>query len=266
MTVVIPAYNHQDYIQDSIRSIINQTHKNIELVIYNDGSIDNTDIKIRELLDECRRRFVRFEYFSKQNEGMGATLNRAIDWASSDYLYIIASDDVAMKYAIKKLYKFLSTHKKYALAVGNNQIINDKGQRCYWDKNRNLTNKKDAEYHTFGEFLSKIRKNFRFKSREFGSYETLIRGNYITNGKMIRIQALINVGKYIPGMKLEDWYINLQLAKFYKMKYIDKILLSYRWHNTNTIKRSDYANGDPNREVLNYEKMNHPEWFNKYVK
>ena len=264
VTVVIPAYNHQDYVQDTILSIIKQTHKNIELVIYNDGSIDKTDIKIRELLAKCRKRFARFEYISKPNEGLAATLNRAIDWASSDYLYIIASDDVAMKNAVKKLYRFLSTHKDYALAVGDNQIINSKGRRCYWDEKRNFTEKKEAVYHTFGEFLSKKRNDFRFESHQFGSYETLIRGNYIVNGKMIRIKALIHVGKYRPDMKLEDWYMNLQLAKFYKMKYINKILLSYRWHDANTIKKPDYANGTADQAVLDFEKKTHPEWFNMH--
>ncbi|MHC5000129.1 MAG: hypothetical protein ACYTE1_04810, partial [Planctomycetota bacterium] len=94
--------------------------------------------------------------------------------------------------------------------------------------------------------------------------KTLIKGNYITNGKMFRKESLINVGKYVPGMKFEDWYINLQLAKHYKFKFIEKVLLSYRWHNANTIKDDVYLDGSI-KKVLEYEKENHTQWFNKYA-
>ena len=264
VTVAIPAYNHQDYVQETINSIIKQTHKNIELIIFNDGSVDNTDGKIKELLPDCKKRFTRIEYVSKENEGLATTWNRAIDWADGDYLYTIASDDVAEPQAIETLYQFLSKHKKYALVVGDNHIINEKSERCYWDKQRNNTTKSNAVYHTFAEFLRTNRKDFKFTSKKYGTYKTLIKGNYIINGKMFRKQSLIKVGKYIPGMKLEDWYMNLQLAKFYKMKYIDKILLSYRWHNANTIKNPVYVNGS-DKAILEYEKENHSQWFEKYA-
>jgi alpha-1,3-rhamnosyltransferase len=265
VTVAIPAYNHQDYVQETIYSIINQTHQNIELVIFNDGSTDNTDTKIKEVLPECRKRFARLEYISKENEGLATTWNRAIDWAHSDYLYTIASDDVAMPQAVEVLYEFLSKHNEYALAVGDNQIINDKGERCYWDKRRNNTTIEHAVFHTFGEFLKKGRAGRRrYKPRNYGTYKTLIRGNYITNGKMFRIQSLIRVGKFIPGMKVEDWYINLQLAKHYRMKYMDEILLSYRWHGNNTIRNPAYV-ADCDIKVLDYEKENHRIWFEKYA-
>ena len=65
-------------------------------------------------------------------------------------------------------------------------------------------------------------------------------------------------------MKMEDWYINLQLAKYYKLKYIDKILLSYRWHDNNTIKSDEYMKGSV-KAVLEFEKQNHPKWFKKYA-
>jgi len=265
VTVAIPAYNHQDYVQETIYSIIKQSHENIELVIFNDGSTDNTDAKIKELLPECKKRFVRMEYISKENEGLAATWNRAIDWAHSDYLYTIASDDVAMPQAVEILYGFLSKNKKYALAAGDNQIINEKGERHYWDQQKNNTTIDHAVYHTVVEFMKRNRRGRRrYKPRKYGTYKTLLKDNYITNGKMFRIQSLIKVGKFIPGMKLEDWYINLQLAKYYKMKYIDKILLSYRWHNNNTIKNPAYKN-NCDKTILEYEKENHRKWFEKYA-
>ncbi|NLT68527.1 MAG: glycosyltransferase family 2 protein [Acidobacteria bacterium] len=260
VSAVIPAYNHERYVQQSIESVMAQTHRNLELVIFNDGSTDRTDEKVRELLDPCQRRFVRFEYIPKQNEGLATTLNRAIDWARGDYIYTIASDDVAEPDAIRTLYRFLSRHPKYAMAVGDNQLIDATGQRCYWDSERNNTGLDGAVFHTFVEFLQYTRPDFEFTSPEYGSYRTLMKGNYITNGKLFRRRALIEVGKYLPGIKLEDWYMNLQLSKKYKIKFINKVLLSYRWHDTNTIKNPDYHKGSVQR-IFELEKEYHARWL-----
>ena len=59
VSVVIPAYNHEKYIQTTIESVIAQTYKNIELLILDDGSSDNTWNKIQEMREKCERRFVR---------------------------------------------------------------------------------------------------------------------------------------------------------------------------------------------------------------
>ncbi|MCI0499087.1 MAG: glycosyltransferase family 2 protein [Planctomycetales bacterium] len=265
VTVVIPAYNHQDYVGQTIRSILNQTHRNIELVIFNDGSVDNTDAKIRELIPDCENRFTRFAYIPKDNEGLAATLNRAIDWASGEYLFLIASDDVAKPHTVQTLYGFLCEHEHYALAVGDNDFIDETGQRCGWDKRRNNVPLEQAVYSTAVQYMKKNwRGRRRFGSWNYGRYKTLLKGNYITNGKMYQRQALIRVGRYIPGMKVEDWYMNLQLAKYYRMKYIDEVLLSYRWHGANSIRNPQYL-GDAGKTILQNERKNHPEWFKKYA-
>ena len=67
VSVIIPAYNHENYIQDSIKSVINQTYKNIELIVIDDGSKDSTWQKIKELEEECRNRFVNVYFETKEN-------------------------------------------------------------------------------------------------------------------------------------------------------------------------------------------------------
>ena len=74
-----------------------------------------------------------------------------------------------------------------------------------------------------------------FLSEQYGDYKTLLWSNYITNGYLLRKSALIEAGKYREDV-LEDWYMNLQLAKKYKFKFIDKVLFSYRWHSSNAIR------------------------------
>jgi alpha-1,3-rhamnosyltransferase len=236
VSVIIPAYNHEQYIQETIKSIINQTYQNIELIVIDDGSKDNTYQKMYEIKAECEKRFVRVHFEKKDNEGICATLNKLVSLAQGDYVYIIASDDLSKPQAIEKEVKFLENNPDYSLVVGDNEIINKNGEICFWDKKRNIVcDKEKAKYLTFAEYLQKT-SSLDFNTKDFGTYKTLIVRNYIPNGYLIRKSIYNKIGKYPEGEFLEDWWFMLQLAKYSKMKYLDKVLFLYRWHETNTIK------------------------------
>ena len=76
VSVIIPAYNHEKYIQETIKSIINQTYYHIELIIINDGSKDTTWKKIQEMELECKNRFVTVYFATQENAGTCVTLNK----------------------------------------------------------------------------------------------------------------------------------------------------------------------------------------------
>lgn len=73
VTAVIPVYNHEKYVAESVRSILDQTYRNVELIIINDGSKDRSHEVVLSLVDECKQRFVRFEYINRENRGLSAT-------------------------------------------------------------------------------------------------------------------------------------------------------------------------------------------------
>ena len=254
VSVLIPAYNHEKYVQETIKSIINQTYQNIELIIVDDGSKDSTWQKIQELKDECEKRFVRVHFETKENEGTCKTFNRLLDLSQGEYVYFIASDDMAKPEAIETEVKFLSKHKDYALVVGDNEIIDADGKRAYWDNERNLIyDKKQTKFLTFCDFLKAGRPYVDFNSEDFGSYGSLTMGNYIPNGYLIRKSIFDKIGRFTPEAPLEDYWLMLQISKYSKMKYIDKILFSYRWHQTNSVKNIDKMENYTNI-TKNYDK------------
>jgi len=158
ISVIIPTYNHENYVQETINSIINQTYQNIELVIIDDGSTDSTWQKIQEMKIECEKRFSKIYFETKTNEGIALTLNKLLAQTTGDYIYLIASDDLAKPNAIEKQVEFLEKNPEYSLVVGDNEIIDSKGVICYWDKNRNnVYDEKKANFKTFSEFLQKER-------------------------------------------------------------------------------------------------------------
>lgn len=240
VSVIVPSYNHENYVQECLNSIIEQTYKNIELIVIDDGSQDNTWQKIQEMKSVCEQRFNRTHFETKENEGTCKTLNKLISLAKGEFIYLIASDDKAKSQAIEKEICFLEKNPDYVLAVGDNEIINFSSQRIGWDKNHNSVDLPEAVYKTFGDVLKKGKKDINFNSSKFGLYETFVTGNYIPNGYLIRKTALDKIGKFTPEAPLEDWWLHLQLSKIGKYKYIDEILFSYRWHDNNTVKRKNY--------------------------
>lgn len=239
VSVCIPAYNHEKYVQETIQSIINQTYQNLELIILDDGSKDKTWQKIQEMEAVCKKRFTEVYFATKQNEGTSKTLNKLIDLAHGEFIYMFSSDDLVKPQAIEREVAFLSEHKDYGLCVGDDEIIDSQSRRAYWDKDRKLVyNKKEAVYKTFVEFLSEYH-GFDFTSEKFGSYKLLYHDNHVPNGFLLRKSILDKIGGYNPKAPVEDWYLMMQISKYCKMKYINEILFSYRWHDSNSIKNSD---------------------------
>lgn len=244
VSVIIPTYNHEKYIKETIISIINQTYENIELIIIDDGSTDSTWQKIQNLKTECEKRFVSVIFEKKENEGIPKTLNKLVSKSNGKYIFIIASDDVAKPRVIEKEVDFLEKNTDYELVVGNNEFIDKSGKQINFKT-------KNKEYKTFADFLKRNHKK-DFTENRFGTYETLYNGNYIPNGYLIRSSIFDKIGNYTEEAPLEDYWLMLQISKYGKMKYIDEILYSYRKHENNIINNKKYIS-DAEEKTRQYE-------------
>ncbi|MGQ0439007.1 glycosyltransferase family 2 protein, partial [Bacillus sp. B-TM1] len=92
VSVIIPCYNHRQYILNSIKSVINQTYKSIELIVIDDGSKDGSFEEIKKIESECQERFIRFECYTRENKGLSATLNEAIQWCQGTLCHLTQSE------------------------------------------------------------------------------------------------------------------------------------------------------------------------------
>jgi alpha-1,3-rhamnosyltransferase len=236
ITVIIPAYNHAHFIEETIRSVIAQTYSNIELIILNDGSKDNTTEVVESLAEECKQRFLRYEYVDKDNEGLAETLNRGVEWSQGEYISLIASDDVMMPSRVEELYKALSDKDdSYGLALGDAEFIDNDSNiiKLTGDAKRD---DKSLEYPRFIGFATRNRSDVKAADNIF-SYDLLIKGNYLPAMSVLMSKsALIDVGLFTPGVALEDWDLWLRMSRNYKGVYIDKAVSYYRMHDTNSVK------------------------------
>ncbi|MFT6985482.1 MAG: glycosyltransferase involved in cell wall biosynthesis [Psychromonas sp.] len=125
VSVLIPTYNVENYIDEAIESIVNQSYKNIEIIIVDDASIDGTYKKLEAwaLFDQRIKLFK-----NEKNSRIVKTLNFALTKATGFYVARMDGDDVSIRDRIEKLVLFLETNPEYSL-VGSSHIgINEEGK------------------------------------------------------------------------------------------------------------------------------------------
>ena len=99
ISVIVPIYNAEISIKKCIESILNQTKKELEIILINDGSTDNTEEIIKTFKDK------RIKYYKNKNQGIGKTRNFGIDKATGEYIMFLDSDDYMSNDECELLYK-----------------------------------------------------------------------------------------------------------------------------------------------------------------
>lgn len=121
VSIIIPVYNKEKYLNACISSVVKQDYKNIEIIIVNDGSQDGSDRIIREWLSKDQR----ISYISQNNKGVSYSRNIGISLANGEYVFLLDADDELKEYAISSLVKYAKEYKP-DIIIGNyyNKINN----------------------------------------------------------------------------------------------------------------------------------------------
>ena len=252
ISIIVPSYNHQEYVKENLSSIVQQTYPNIELIVIDDSSTDSTWQIIQDMEATCKNNLTKVIFKTHPNKGLVGTCRELLKLCTGKYVLLMASDDFLKPEAIETLHSFLSKNPDYVLAVCDDELIDEQSQRIYWDKKRNTVPAEKATFSTFAAFLQNRRKDIDFKSNLFGEYASLLKGNYIPNGYLIRLDLLRMTDSFNPEIPMEDWYMMIQLSKLGKFKFIDQALYNYRWHSLNSSKQKNHMN-IAGRKTLQYE-------------
>lgn len=102
ISVIMPVYNVENYIYESLSSVANQTFTQYELIIINDGSTDRSEKIIKEFMNEHKQ--MQIHYIYQENNGQSSARNRGIEVASGEYIYFFDSDDLIEENALEILY------------------------------------------------------------------------------------------------------------------------------------------------------------------
>ena len=124
ISIIVPIYNAEKFLVECIESLLNQTKQELEFILVNDGSTDQTEEIIKKYKDK------RIKYFKNKNQGIGKTRNFGIDKATGKYIMFVDSDDFLEKDACEKLYKKMEQERAdvvvcnfYKLEDGNREEV-----------------------------------------------------------------------------------------------------------------------------------------------
>ena len=123
VSIIIPVYNVENEVANCLESVINQTHKNLEIIVVNDGSTDGS----KEICLNIAKKDNRIIYLEKPNGGLSDARNFGLEIASGDYLFFLDSDDTIDNDCIKTLYSLIEENQS-DIAVGQFNIVYDTGK------------------------------------------------------------------------------------------------------------------------------------------
>lgn len=113
-SIIIPCYNVEPYIEKTLESIIKQSYSNIQVILINDGSTDNT----LEILEKYVKKDARFEVISQENRGVSEARNRGLEKVKGDYVYFLDGDDIIEIELFKNAAKILEEQKVEMFVFG----------------------------------------------------------------------------------------------------------------------------------------------------
>ena len=215
VSVIIPCYNHEQFIEGCIRSIIEQSYTRIELIIIDDGSSDSSFGKIQEMVQACEERFEKFYYRTRKNRGLCNTLNEALELCQGEFVSIIASDDLMLTDKIQLQVDYAVTYPEVTSFYGGVQLV---------DSN------------------NKVIRNIN-TPLEYYSFENILTHNFVLYAptQFHRLKDVIEIGGFDPNVKIEDWDLLLRLTQSgRKIMCTPELLSAYRHHGENMSSNLDF--------------------------
>ena len=205
VSVVIPTYNRAHLITETIESVLNQTFRDFEIIVIDDGSTDNTGSIVSAF---------PVRYLRQENRGVSSALNKGIEMAQGEYITFLGSDDLLVENALDKGVKLLDAHTDVGFSYGQMYIM---------DKN--------------GRILGLVKSSFLNHSSIVDGKELIhemlctYRVPIITT--MVRRRCLEEVGRFSEetGNIAEDFHLIVRLAKRYAAAYIAQPLAKSRIHS-----------------------------------
>lgn len=202
VSIVIPTYNTADYVPFTLDSVDNQTFRDFETLVVDDGSTDHT----RDVLDPYRGKIV---YIHQKNSGRSEARNTGIKAAKGKYVAFLDSDDLWTKHKLEHQVELMESHPDVDFSFGDKQRFSNDGSIVI----HSMFNEKGYDSQFFGGPL--------FVS---DPYRKLLDEPYIPTGTvMIRRACFEKTGLFDPDIYAEDWEFWLRVALFHRFAYAGEI-------------------------------------------
>ncbi len=204
VSIVIPCYNQGHYLKEAIDSVFNQTYKNVQVIVVDDGSTDNTK-------QVCNGFENKVQYVYVERVGLSAARNIGVQFAKGDFVVFLDADDYLYENAVELNLYFFAAYKNNAFVSGAHDKIDETGTYM------------NADIAT---------------SKEAGNYISLLQGNYIAMEAtvMYRIDLFFYFHFDTHLSSCEDYDLNLKISRQFPVFHHEKKIAAYRMHSANMSK------------------------------
>lgn len=146
VSVIVPVYNVEDYLENCVESLLKQTYKNIEILLINDGSTDNSS----KICDNYGKKDSRIKVYHKENEGVSKARNLGLECSTGDYIVFVDADDFVEKTYVEKLFNAL-INNKCDMSIVNiiEKYSNEKEIKLGYLSKQKLLNKREFLDHLY---------------------------------------------------------------------------------------------------------------------
>jgi glycosyltransferase involved in cell wall biosynthesis len=222
ISVILPVYNAEKYLQEAIASILQQSYRHFELLVLNDGSTDGSEAIVKTFSDP------RIVYVYHQNMGLAATLNKGIQLAQGEYIARHDNDDVSDAERLGKQLAFLQANPDVVLLGTAAEIIDENGKST-------------------GRFHHHPNSNADLK------WALLFNNPFVHSSVMFKKTAAVACGAYSTDKNyFEDYHLWSCLAAQGQLANLSDCLLKYREVQTGMSKSTeDYVQRVKNQSILN---------------
>ena len=222
----MPAYNHEDYVECALDSVLSDDYFNKEIVIVNDGSTDSTHDVISGWIKK-NKDAINVRYISRPNKGICRTLNELVDKAEGEYVVLLASDDYLLDKSIEVRLAYLKQHTDKLAVIGDAVVVNDNNAVLF-----------DSALHGLYKVNTK-------KYLNDSSLKRQIITNWAVPGPVLMVKKEIYtlLGKYDERLKVEDWDFYLRMVSKNLLGYVPNKVSAYRVHEFNLSRRKGVACG-----------------------
>ena len=218
ISVVVPIYNVEKYLNKCVCSIVNQTYKNIEIILVDDGSKDNSG----DIANEWCKKDKRIKVYHKANGGLSDARNYGIEQANGDYITFIDSDDYIDKNFLLYLYECMNKYCSDISICGRYSVYENGMKKCKYNEVF------DKKY----DFISAIREMNKFYYFDMSACT-----------KLYKIELFKDI-RFPKGKLSEDYFVMYKLFKKAKsISYTSKPLYFYL-QRQNSISNNKNINED----------------------
>ncbi len=233
VSVICLCYNHEKFVVESLNSVLNQSYKNIELLIADDCSNDES----REIIENWLKNHPNILFISNEtNSGNTKTFNNALQFAKGDYIVDLAADDVLFPDCIEKqINAFLNSgFENTGIVYGNAELISENNAHLgyYYEVS---TEKKTIEKPASGDiYLAMLSQSSKICSVS----------------SMIKRDVLERLNGYDENLAYEDLDLWILASRIYNFEFIDSIIVQKR-ELANSLGSQFYKKSDARTKKIN---------------